>query len=72
LGADLVVIDERLARHHTKRLGLTLTGTLGVLLRAKYAGLVPSIAPLVEQLLRGGIRLGDSVVAEALRLAGEL
>lgn len=72
LGADLVVIDERLARRHTKRLGLTLTGTLGVLLRAKRAGLVPSIAPLIEQLLRGGIRLGDSVVAEALRLSGEL
>jgi predicted nucleic acid-binding protein len=71
LGADLVIIDERLARRHTKRLGLTLTGTLGILLRSKSAGLIPSVAPLVEQLLRSGIHLSDSVVAEALRLAGE-
>jgi predicted nucleic acid-binding protein len=56
----------------TKRLGLTLTGTLGVLLRAKNAGLMPSVAPLIEQLLRGGIHLGDAVIAEALKLAGEV
>ena len=72
LEADRVIIDERLARRHTRRLGLTLTGTLGVLLRAKRAGLISVIAPLVEQLLQGGIHLGDSVIAEALRLAGEL
>jgi len=72
LDADLVIIDERLARRHTKRLNLTLTGTLGVLLRAKSAGLITSVAPLIEQLLRGGIRLSNSVVAEALRLVGEL
>jgi predicted nucleic acid-binding protein len=72
LGADLLIIDERLARRHTRRLGLTLTGTLGVLLRAKSTGLIPSVAPLIEQMLRDGIHLGDSVVAEALRLAGEV
>ena len=69
--ADLAIIDERLARRHAKRLGLILTGTLGVLLKAKNTGLVPSVAPLVEQRLRGGIRLSDTVVAEALRLAEE-
>jgi len=71
LDADVVIIDERLARRHTKRLGLALTGTLGVLLRAKRTGLISSIAPLIEQLLQGGIHLGDSVIKEALRLAGE-
>jgi len=50
LDADLVIIDERLARRHAKRLGLTLTGTLGVLLKAKHLGLVSSVAPLIEQL----------------------
>ena len=51
--------------------GLELTGTLGVLLKAKAVGLVPSIAPLIDTLRLGGIRLSDAIVAEALRIAGE-
>ena len=34
LDADLGIIDERLARSHAKRIGLRITGTLGVLLKA--------------------------------------
>jgi len=71
LNAELVIIDERLARRHAKRLGLTLTGTLGVLLKAKERGLVPAVGPLMDQLRQGGIWLDDVLVAEVLRLAGE-
>jgi predicted nucleic acid-binding protein len=71
LRADLVVIDERLARKYARRLKLKLTGTLGVLLRAKQVGFVQAIKPLVEQLVQGGIRLGEDVIAEALQLAKE-
>lgn len=69
---DLVIIDERLARRHAQRMQLKVTGTIGVLLRAKQRGFVPSIAPLIERLRDGGIHLSDSLVEEALRLAGEL
>lgn len=69
--ADLTIIDERLARRHARRLGVPLSGTLGVLLRAKRRGLLDQIRPSVEQIRRGGIRLSDAVVAEALKLAGE-
>jgi len=71
LNADLVVIDERLARLHAKRLGLTLTGTLGVLLKAKQLGHVQAVAPLIDRLRQGGIHLSDVVVAEVLALADE-
>jgi predicted nucleic acid-binding protein len=71
MGADLVIIDERLARRHAKRVGLRLTGTLGVLHKAKSLGFVPAVEPLINQLLEGGIHLSDAVVAEALELAGE-
>lgn len=70
--ASLVVIDERLARRHAKRLGLSLTGTLGVFLKAKKSGLVSEVKPLIEQMDRGGIRLSRFLIEEALRLAGEL
>jgi predicted nucleic acid-binding protein len=71
LNADLAIIDERLARRHARRLGLILTGTLGVLLKAKQLGYVKFVAPLVDQLRQDGIRLSDVVVAEVLALADE-
>jgi hypothetical protein len=69
--ADLVIVDERLARSHARRLGLTLTGTLGVLLRAKQNQLIPEVKPLIMELQRAGIYLGKDLVIETLRLAGE-
>jgi len=71
LNADLVVLDERLARLFAKRLGLRVTGVLGVLLRAKSAGHVRALRPLLTELRAGGFWLSDAVVAETLRLAGE-
>jgi len=70
--ADLVIIDERLARRHATRLGMRLTGTLGILLRAKQLGMVDAVAPLIDELRQGGIYLGKDVVSEVLRLADEL
>ncbi len=69
LNANLVIIDERLARRHALRLDLRLTGTLGVLIKAKQNGIVESIAPLIDKLRRSGIYLSTAVVAEALKLA---
>ena len=41
-GAELVVIDERRARNLAEYLGLRVTGTLGLLAKAKVSGLIPS------------------------------
>jgi len=43
--ADLVIIDERLGRRHARRLGLRITGVLGVLLKAKQLGHVDVVRP---------------------------
>ncbi len=71
LDADLLLLDERLARRHATRLGLTITGSLGVLLKAKERELVTEIHPLIQELRRNKIRLSEDVVQQALRLAGE-
>jgi predicted nucleic acid-binding protein len=69
--ADLVIVDERLARLYAKRLRLTLTGTLGVIIKAKERGLIVAVKPLIDELRRNGIRIGPRLTAEALRQSGE-
>lgn len=71
LDADLLIIDERLGRLHARRLGIAITGTIGVLLKAKVLGYVYEVRPLLEQLHKGGIYLSDELVRRALDLAGE-
>jgi predicted nucleic acid-binding protein len=69
--SKLVIIDERLGRLHARRLGLPLTGTIGILLRAKENDLLPAVRPILQRLRDGGIYLGAGLVEQALRLAGE-
>ena len=47
-------------------------GTIGILLDAKRSGLIDTIKPLLDVLLESGVRLGASLVNEALQEAGEL
>ena len=69
--AGLVIIDERRGRRYAKRLGLPLTGTLGVLLAAKDAGLVSRVKPLIVELVRKGLFIEQELIANVLRFAGE-
>lgn len=50
LKADELLIDERLGRREAVRLGLSITGVLGVLLIAKNRGLVSKVKPIMESL----------------------
>lgn len=69
--ARLVIIDERKGRRYAKRLGLSVTGTLGVLLAAKTKGLIVSVAPMVDVLLEYGLFLHPELVERTLQAAGE-
>ena len=69
--SDLLLLDDALARRHAKLLGLVVSGTLGVLLKAKQVGLVPAVAPLVDRLDVLGFRLAAETRAAVLALAGE-
>ena len=70
--ADLVIIDEVLARLAAKHVGLCITGTLGVLLRAKEQGIISGITPLIIQLTEQGIWLSKALIQEILQLSGEI
>jgi predicted nucleic acid-binding protein len=69
--ADLVIIDDGLARRHAKYLKLTITGTVGVLLRAKSNGVIRAVKPILDDLIGCGFYLSEDVYREVLRLAEE-
>lgn len=70
--ARLVIIDEQAARREAKKLGLPFKGLVGVLLEAKEEGLIDEIKPLLIALKQNGIYLGESVIVDALKEAGEI
>lgn len=70
--ADLVIIDDNNARKYAKYLELTLTGTLGVLIKAKQKGYVSEIRPLIDGLCRSGLYLSKALIDKCLEQVGEL
>lgn len=69
--ADLVVLDEHLGRRYAQQLGLKLTGTIGVLLRSKQKGLIPSVKELLLQLKERGVWLSVSLIEKVAKMANE-
>lgn len=69
--ADLVILDDQLARRTAKYLGLTITGTLGVIIKAKEKGYVSSVKPIMDKLIQNGLYVDPIVQAEALKLSNE-
>lgn len=71
MNADLIIIDERKARRIAKDIGLTVTGTLGVLVEAKQRGLVKELKPLLDKLIKNEIRISRKLYKDILKLANE-
>lgn len=48
--ADLVILDDNAAKKTAKYLGLTVTGTLGVLVKAKHQKIIEEVRPLLSEM----------------------
>jgi predicted nucleic acid-binding protein len=60
-------VGRRIARLH----GLTVTGSLGVLIRAKQQGAQIRLRTAIERMRLQGIWLSEALEKECLRIAGE-
>lgn len=67
----VVGLDDRLARFFAEQLGINVVGMIGVLLKAKRAGLISSLCPVLESARNQGFRISKELYQEALLLAGE-
>ena len=75
LGTDLdaahVVLDDAAARAEARDLDVTVVGTIGLVIRAKHAGHISAVRPLLDALRESGFWMSEALFRRALHRAGE-
>jgi uncharacterized protein len=71
LNADLIILDEKLGRFHAKHANLKVTGTVGVLIKAKSEKLIPDLKPLLDELTYKDVWISEKLKFEILKKVGE-
>ena len=66
------VFDEVTAKKTAKYLELTVTGTLGVLIKAKQSGIISSVKNAITKIQSNGFYINENIIKLALKQAGEL
>lgn len=69
--ADVAIIDEKLGRRYASQINIPVTGTIGVLLKAKERGLIDAVAPLLQELCNKSSWINNSLFEKAVSIAGE-
>lgn len=67
----LLIIDDLKGRKFANQIGLTIIGTIGVIVDAKLAGVVPSVKPILKKIRSTNFRITDRLEAIILKRAGE-
>lgn len=71
LNIQTVCIDELAGRRVARLNGLLVTGSLGILLKAKQAGLISNLKTCINKMSNQGIRLSEKLINTVLIEAGE-
>jgi predicted nucleic acid-binding protein len=70
-GITTVCIDEAAGRRIARLNGLSVTGSIGILIRAKKEGANISIRVMLENMRKHGVWLSQAVIDTALKESGE-
>lgn len=71
ISCDYLIVDDLAARKLAKKPGLTIMGTVGVLLSAKQKGIVPLFRPYLDLIQQTNFRLSQQLAEEFIKAAGE-
>jgi uncharacterized protein len=72
IGADLLLIDERRGRAEAHRLGIKITGLLGILVEAKRKNLIVAVKPLMDALIATSeFRVSSALYSQILNIVNE-
>lgn len=70
-GIPLVCLDDWKGRRAALAVGLRVTGSLGLLIRAKTAGILPAIRPVLDRIMEEGVWYDAELVRQVLAAVGE-
>lgn len=67
----LIIIDEYKGRKIARKMGLPVTGSLGVLIVAKNKGYISSVKVIIEKIELTNFRVSPGIIQSVLKKAGE-
>lgn len=67
----LLLLDDLKARKLATQLGFNVTGTLGIISKAKKMSIIDKIKPTINKLISTDFRISQSIIDEILRLNNE-
>jgi predicted nucleic acid-binding protein len=68
---SLLILDDIKARKIATQLGLSITGTLGFIIKAKLEGIIPSVIPILYKIKQTDFILSIEVELQVLKAAME-
>ncbi|MBO9612096.1 MAG: DUF3368 domain-containing protein [Dyadobacter sp.] len=66
-----VILDDLKARKTASKMNIKVTGTIGVIVKAKMENKIPSAKAVFEKIMETDFRISDRILKEAITLAGE-
>ena len=66
---SLLILDDIKARKVATQLGLSITGTLGIIIKAKLEGIIPSVIPILNKIKQTDFRLSNEMELQVLKAA---
>jgi len=70
--ADLTILDDYEARRIARTFGLKVTGTIGILIRAKYEGRIRNLKDEIDRLMKTGFWIDKELYKRILKESGEV
>lgn len=67
----LILLDDLKARKLAIRLNFKITGTLGIIHKAKQLSIIEKVKPLIDKLLITDFRISNQIIEELLKLNNE-
>ena len=64
-------MDDNKGRREAKQLGLTFTGTIGILIIAREKGLIKSLSEILGIIKKTDFRISESIINDAKRRCNE-